>query len=81
MTAALELPGDLACRDAVITVTGPNLVSVENYRGIIRYTREEIVLSTRRGMVKISGRRLEIPCFTPAEMQVTGCISGIFFSS
>lgn len=77
---ALELPRDLACQDAVVTVTGPNLAVVENYRSIVRYTREEIILSTRRGRITISGRRLEIPCYTPEEMQVTGCISGIFFA-
>ncbi len=77
----LELPRDLACQDAVVTVTGPGLAVVENYRSIVRYTREEIILSTWRGMITISGKRLEIPCYTTQEMQVTGCISGIFFTS
>lgn len=80
MATALELPRDLACHDAVVTVTGPGLAVVENYRGLVRYTREEIILSTRRGMITIRGRQLEIPCYTSQEMQVTGRISGIFFA-
>lgn len=78
LVTALEVPRDLAYRDAIITVTGKNLAIIENYRSILRYTREEIIVLTLRGKVTICGQRLEIPCYTPEEMQITGCISGIF---
>lgn len=78
MVTALEIPRDLAYKDAIVTVTGPNLAVIENYRSILRYTREEIVILTLKGKVTICGKRLEIPCYTPQEMQVCGCISGIF---
>lgn len=75
---ALEVPPDLAYRDAVVTMTGPDQAVIENYRCISRYTDREIVILTGSGKVTICGKNLEIPCFTPWEMQVKGCISGIF---
>ncbi len=74
---AMEVPGDLAYRDAILTVTGKNLAVIENYRGILRYTGEEIIVLTYRGRLTICGKHLEIPCFTREEMQVRGCISQI----
>ena len=73
LVTALEVPEDLAYRDAILTVTGKNLAVIENYRGILRYTSDEIIILTVRG-----GKHLEIPCFTRDEMQIRGCISGIF---
>lgn len=78
LVTALEVPKDLAYQDAIITVTGMNQAVIENYRSILRYTREEIVLLTLRGKVIICGKRLEIPCYTPEEMTICGSISGIF---
>ena len=74
LVTALELPGDLAYRDAIVTVTGQNQAVVENYRCILRYSPEEIVLRTLCGKVTISGKCLEIPCYTPLEMMINGRI-------
>lgn len=52
---ALEVPEDLAYRDAILTVTGKHLAVIENYRGILRYTREEIIVLTHRGRLTICG--------------------------
>lgn len=78
MVSALEIPADLAYGDAIVTITGPGRVLVENYRCILRYTNQEIILLTPRGKVTICGKCLEIPWYTPDEMQVKGQISGIF---
>ncbi len=78
LVTALEVPMDLAYKDAIVTLTCMNQAVIENYRSILRYTREEIVISTLRGKITICGKRLEIPCYTPEEMRVSGCISGIF---
>ena len=77
LVTALEVPRDLAYKGPIITITGKNQAVIENYRSILRYTREEIVLLTLRGKVTICGKCLQIPCYTPWEMQVKGCISRI----
>lgn len=76
--SALEVPADLAYSDAIVTMTGPGQVFVENYRCIQKLTATEIVILTPRGKVTICGSRLEIPWYTPEEMLIKGCISGIF---
>ena len=78
VVSALEVPADLAYSDAIVTMTGPGQVLVENYRCILKLTSTEIVILTLRGKVTICGSRLEIPWYTPEEMLVKGCISGIF---
>lgn len=75
---SLEVPPDLAYGDAVVTITGQGRVFVENYRCILKYSSTEIVILTPRGKVAICGKCLEIPWYTPDEMLVKGCISGIF---
>lgn len=80
LVTALELPYDLAYHDAIITITGSDLAVIENYRRILRYTNEEIVLGTLRGTVTIKGKCLEIPCYTALEMQIKGKISEVFLN-
>ncbi|MCD7867492.1 MAG: YabP/YqfC family sporulation protein [Clostridiales bacterium] len=77
VTQALELPGDLARGDAIVTLTGRTKAVVENYRGLLCYTREEIVLSIPGGRLRIRGKELRIPWYTPVELEIGGRISGI----
>ncbi len=77
LVTALEVPRDLAYREPIITITGKDQAVIENYRSILRYTKEEIVLLTLRGKVTICGKGLIIPCYTPWEMQVKGCIAKV----
>ena len=77
LVTALEIPRALACRETIVTFTGRNQAVIENYRSILRYTREEIVVLTFRGRITISGKRLEIPWYTSDEMMLTGVISGM----
>lgn len=78
LVTALEIPGDLAYREAIITVIGPTQAVIENYRCILSYTSEKLIVLTKKGKVTLCGKRLEIPCYTPVEMQVRGLITGIF---
>lgn len=74
LVTALEVPRDLAYKDPIITITGPSYMVIENYRSILRYTNEEIVILSIRGKISLYGKRLCISCYTPWEMQVTGKI-------
>ena len=78
LVTALEVPGDIAWRDPIVTITGPTQAVIENYRSILCYTSEKLVILTKSGKITFCGRRLEIPCYTPMEMQVHGIITGIF---
>lgn len=78
LVTVMEVPRDLAYGDAIITITGPGLAVIENYRSILSYTSEKLIVLTAGGRVTICGTCLEIPCYTPMEMQITGVITGVF---
>ncbi len=77
LVTALEIPRDLACGETIITLTGHKQAVVENYKNIIKFTEEEIVISTHSGKLMILGKKLEILWYTAEEMTITGCISRI----
>lgn len=77
LVTSLEIPRDLAMKETVITVTGRHQVSVCNYRSIVRYEKEEIVLLTFSGRLVIQGKKLQIPVYTPEEMYIQGVITEI----
>lgn len=79
LVTALEVPRDLAYKDVILTVTGPGFAVIENYKSILKYSTEEVVVLTFNGKVKLSGKCLEIVCYTPEEMQICGQICGISF--
>lgn len=77
LVASLEIPRDLAMKETVVTITGKNQAIVCNYRSILKFETEEIILLTFRGKLKISGKRLRIPMYTPEEMHIQGVIAEI----
>lgn len=78
VVTALELPEDLAYHDTIVTVTGKSQAIVENYKSIQLYTKEKIMILTLRGSLTICGKDLNIPWYTPDEMQISGKICEIF---
>lgn len=74
---ALEIPRDLAYQDIIVTLTGQDHVTVENYRSIQKLTKEEIVILGTHGKIQFLGRRMVISHYTPQEMLITGYITEI----
>ena len=68
LVTSLEVPGDLAMKETIV---------VCNYKSILRYQQEEIVVLGFHGKVVIRGKRLMIPKYTSEEMQIEGMISEI----
>ncbi len=77
LVTSLEIPRDLAMKETVFTVTGKHQAVVCNYRSVLRYEKEEIILLTFQGKLRIQGKRLRIPMYTPEEMYIEGVITEI----
>ena len=77
LLSALEVPGDLAGKETIITITGKNQAVLENYRSLFRYTRDEIIILTFNGKLAIRGKNLEIPWYTSDEIKIHGRFSMI----
>ena len=78
---SLELPRDIMYGAVIITAMGRNQVLVENYKGIIEYTREKIRLQTKNCQVTVQGKQLVVEYYTNEEMKVTEFIQGISYDS
>lgn len=78
---SLKLPKDIMLGAVILNVTGQGEAFVENYRGIIEYTDESIVLQTKTCMVSITGKSLSIDYYTNDEMKITGHIMNIQYSN
>lgn len=75
----INLPSDILAGASIMTIMGQREVCIENYKGIIEYTREKIRVQTKTGRIHIEGRGLNIKYYTGDDMKVTGFISTIQF--
>ncbi len=78
---SLELPRDIMYGAVIITAMGRSQVLVENYKGIIEYTREKIRLQTKNCQVTVQGKQLVVEYYTNEEMKITGFIQEISYDS
>lgn len=74
---SLQLPKDIVNGDMRITLTGYREAWIENYKGILEYTSESILLQGKNGKVQFTGKRLVIDYYTNEDMKITGRISSM----
>ena len=73
----LKLPKDVCMGALRVTLTGNSEAWIENYRGILEYTQEMILLQTKNCRVCFEGSRLSIDYYTNEDMKISGCISQV----
>lgn len=76
---SLKLPKDSVLGASIITVTGNTDAFVENYKGILEYSREKILLQGKTCQIELSGKRLSIDYYTNEDMKISGCIECIHY--
>ena len=79
LTESIKIPRDLVQKDSVISLSGNEEVWIENYKGILDYSQERIVLLLRKGRIIFQGRNMFITFYTSEDMQITGKIESILF--
>ena len=75
----LELPKDIFCGLPLLSMEGNRSLCITNHRGIVRYSREKIVIATRNVSIEIAGRELLIPKFTKDIIEIRGYLEGVTF--
>ena len=73
----LKLPKDICMGALRVTLTGNTEAWVENYRGILEYTENTILLQAKTCQVCFEGSRLSIDYYTNEDMKISGCISQV----
>ncbi|MCL2253545.1 MAG: YabP/YqfC family sporulation protein [Lachnospiraceae bacterium] len=76
---SLHLPKDSLLGASIVTVMGNTNALIENYKGIIEYTDENIVLQGKTCRIAISGARLSIEYYTNDEMKISGRINSVSY--
>ena len=76
---SLKLPKDSILGASIVTLTGNTDAFVENYRGIIEYTGDLILLQGKTCKIKICGKRLCIEYYTNEDMKISGLIEQICY--
>lgn len=76
---SLKLPKDSLLGASIITVTGNTDIFVENYKGILEYSNELILLQGRNCKIELKGKRLNIAYYTNEDMKICGCIDSVRF--
>ena len=72
-----RLPKDIFAGAICISIIGNNDIWIENYRGIIEYTNERILLQGKKCKVCFEGNGLTIEYYTNEDMKIIGYITSI----
>lgn len=74
---SLKLPKDSVLGASIVTITGNTDAFVENYRGILEYSGELILLQGKTCQISIIGKRMSIDYYTNEDMKISGYIECI----
>lgn len=74
---ALGEPGETAAGAPQVTVTGTGRLRVENHRGLVDYSEEELTLAAAGFLLRVRGEGLELLAMTDLELVVTGSIRSL----
>ena len=77
LVESLKLPRDMMLGASIVTVVGNGELLVENYRGILEYTQETILLQGKTCRIAVCGCGLKIAYYTNEDMKIEGRISEI----
>jgi sporulation protein YqfC len=81
MANFLDLPGDLMMDYPKIIIVGDVQAVIENHRGIIAYSLENVRINTTLGELEIKGLDLSLKNILPDEIMVEGKITSIAYRS
>ena len=73
----LKLPKDTMLGAAIVTITGNREAFIENYKGILEYNTESIVLQGKNCKICFEGKQLSIDYYTNEDMKISGSIDAV----
>lgn len=79
MTEALELPKEIMMNLPLITFVGREEVTIENYKGILEYGAETVHIGTTAGVLRLTGKTLQLKQLSAECMVVTGSVEKMEF--
>lgn len=77
VASALDLPADMLAGLPRVELVGDREVRMENHRGILAYSAEEIHISGGKIAVRIRGAGMELKAMNSNELLIVGKIFGV----
>ena len=74
-----QLPKDVLWGASIISLTGNTEMIVENFKNILKFQSELLIVQCKNYQININGTNLIIDLFSKDEMKVLGNISEIKF--
>lgn len=81
MVESLKLPKDSVLGASIVTLTGNTDVFIENYKGMLEYSKELILLQCKTCKIELTGKRLNIVYYTNEDMKISGIIENVRYLS
>jgi sporulation protein YqfC len=78
-TGVLDMPQDLTMEMPRITMIGQLQMYIENHRGVLWFSNEELRLLLTKGQLLIRGKNLIIRAILPEEVLVEGIVDQVVF--
>ncbi|BAU27257.1 sporulation protein YqfC [Aneurinibacillus soli] len=78
-TGVLDMPSDLMMEMPRITMIGQLQMYIENHRGVLWFSNQELRLLLTKGQLLIRGENLVIRAILPEEVLVEGVVSQVLF--
>lgn len=73
----LQLPKDVCLGTMRVTLTGNTEAWIENYKGLLEYSENAILLQGKNCQVCFEGASLIIDYYTNEDMKISGCIQNV----
>ena len=71
------MPRDILLDEVKIVIVGETEVNIENYKGILQYSEDQVRIKTAGKTVKIVGEKLVICVITDEDIQVKGVVKNV----
>lgn len=75
----LELPKDVLLGASIISMTGNTDILIENFKSIIKYQSDLLLIQCKKNRIQIVGKNLQIELYTKEEIKIYGIISEVKF--
>ena len=76
----LSVPKDVLCGATLFKITGQYEAYIENFKKIIRFNQDEIVIRGNKCVIMIKGTNIKIAYFSNGGMKIKGRFKSIEFS-
>lgn len=73
----LDLPEEPMPTETVAEIVGYRRVLIEHHCGVIEYGCDRICVRVKFGVIRVSGRQLELTRMTRQQLIISGCIEAV----